>query len=70
VIQTKDFLMEPNTDLDFPKKMCREAKCLFRHVPAAHFSAATGQVERYQWSALMLFAGQIGAKPQPAQERA
>lgn len=47
--------------LDLPKKVHEEPKCLVRHVPAGHFSAATGKVGRNQWSAPMQFTGQIGA---------
>ncbi len=36
VIQTKDFLMELIMDLDLPKKVREEAKCLLRHFPDKH----------------------------------
>ncbi len=40
VIQIKDFLMALITDLDLPKKVLEELKCLFRQVPAAVKSGA------------------------------
>ncbi len=36
VIQAKDFLMELIMDLDLPKKVREEAKCLLRHFPDKH----------------------------------